>query len=172
MTKGTGAGGRPMERTWQNEFYRAATSCVPINHSVSPDVGYTYSSRGYLDYFINDTLGWGIELVRESTSAMRLEHTERFLKGGIYHSLLVSKQLKEYLVVDFRSAKPNETTLKTLGAHIWIVRYAPNFKSATVHRFGVQEHTIKFLGDDPTSEDADTPPAQDKKSESKKRKQR
>jgi hypothetical protein len=88
-----GAEGGPLyERHWQMEFYRAATSQLSTLHTVSTDVGALFNCAGFLDFYVNGGLNWGIELLREGDRAT--EHAARFREGGIYSAMKVN--LKEY----------------------------------------------------------------------------
>jgi hypothetical protein len=64
---GTDKEGTLYERTWQMEFYRAASSCLLANTCLSPDVGHCFGSTGFLDFYVNGDKQWGIELTREGS---------------------------------------------------------------------------------------------------------
>ncbi len=68
------------------EFYRAAASLLSSKQMISPDVGYVFGSNGYLDFYVNGKLQWGIELLREGQKEK--EHSDRFKKGGAYAILM------------------------------------------------------------------------------------
>ncbi|CAG8507433.1 10772_t:CDS:2 [Funneliformis mosseae] len=67
---GRGVNSRLYEAGWQNEWYRSAVSVVPIGTSISANVGYVFGSDGYLDYYVNGEICWGIELTREETGQL------------------------------------------------------------------------------------------------------
>jgi len=67
---------RILEQTWQKEFYRIATSQLPQRHFISCDVGHLYGSKGLVDFYINDSLKWMIEIDREGDRLKN--HVERF----------------------------------------------------------------------------------------------
>ncbi|KAF8456329.1 hypothetical protein BGX38DRAFT_1257701 [Terfezia claveryi] len=79
---GLGQRSRLMERTWQMGWYKAATTAVPRHATVSADVGAIFGSVGYLDFYVNGDLNWGIELLREG-DCMK-QHTKRFIEDGAY----------------------------------------------------------------------------------------
>jgi hypothetical protein len=81
-----GVDGSLFERQWQCEFHRAATTLLIGLNIISPDVGRVFHSDGYLDFYINGKLNWGVELLREGNRAQ--EHGERFQEGGLYATLL------------------------------------------------------------------------------------
>ncbi|GBB91631.1 hypothetical protein RclHR1_00190044 [Rhizophagus clarus] len=57
-SKGVGTDGRLLERVWQMEFYRSSMLVLPADVFASVDVGALYSSKGYLDFYINDKRNW------------------------------------------------------------------------------------------------------------------
>src|SRR5262249_31881014 len=68
---------RLYERGWQMEWYRTATTIVPIEASISADVGPVFNpSAGFLDFYVNRELCWGVELTREGDRL--LDHARRF----------------------------------------------------------------------------------------------
>jgi len=96
------------ERHWQVEFYRAASSLVPNQRYISPDVGPRFGGKGYIDFYINHHLAWGVELLREGKGLA--EHQRRFASDGRYANL----QLSDYILIDFRAHKPRKISPKTL----------------------------------------------------------
>jgi hypothetical protein len=62
---GVGKEDKLLERSWQMEFYRIATSLLPSNCFISPDVGHIFGTTGMADFYINDRKKWIIELIRE-----------------------------------------------------------------------------------------------------------
>ena len=90
-----------LERHWQMEFYRACTSLLPPEHYISPDVGSKFGASGFVDFFINGTLNWAVEILREGLDMK--EHAERFMENGKYAPML--KYTKQWAMIDFRSNK-------------------------------------------------------------------
>ncbi|CAG8814776.1 1029_t:CDS:2, partial [Cetraspora pellucida] len=84
------------ERSWQMEWYRTATTAVPENTSISADVGPVFGSVGFLDFYVNGELCWGIELTREGDRLKK--HAERFEQDGEYANI----PLKDWAIIDFR----------------------------------------------------------------------
>ncbi|KAF8437406.1 hypothetical protein BGX38DRAFT_1211648, partial [Terfezia claveryi] len=62
--------------------YKAATTAVPRHATVSADVGAIFGSVGYLDFYVNGDLNWGIELLREGDRMK--QHAKRFIEDGAY----------------------------------------------------------------------------------------
>ncbi|CAG8453033.1 4396_t:CDS:1, partial [Paraglomus occultum] len=101
LGRGTDQESYLLERTWQMEWYRAATSAVPVNATVSPDVGGVFGSVGFLDFYVDGDLCWGVELLREGDRMK--EHRKRFAQDGEYKNI----PLKEWVIIDFRhQSKP------------------------------------------------------------------
>ncbi|CAG8811126.1 12493_t:CDS:2, partial [Racocetra persica] len=61
----SGPNSRLYERSWQMEWYCTATTAVPENTSISADIGPVFGSVGFLDFYVNGELCWGIELTHE-----------------------------------------------------------------------------------------------------------
>ncbi len=80
---------RILERQWQMEFYRTATTLVTRLHSVSPDVGRVFGCDGLVDFYVNGNLNWAFELLREGQKSK--EHAERFGSDGIYSKIPISR---------------------------------------------------------------------------------
>lgn len=93
---GLGQTSRLLERTWQMGWYKAATTAVPSHATVSADVGAIFGSVGYLDFYVNGDLNWGIELLREGDRMK--QYAKRFIEDGAYAVI----PLKEWVIIDFR----------------------------------------------------------------------
>jgi len=74
-----------LERTWQMEFYRIATSVLSEKTFISPDVGHIFGTTGMVDFYVNDDKQWAIELTREGDRLQ--EHANRFQQGGSIYVL-------------------------------------------------------------------------------------
>jgi hypothetical protein len=48
----------PLERQLLMEFYRVATTQLPWNAHMSPDVSRVFGLEGYLDFYANGELQW------------------------------------------------------------------------------------------------------------------
>lgn len=127
-----------LERSWQMEFYRAATTCLGRKSHISPDVGHVFGSSGYIDFYVNGDKQWAIELTREGSEVR--EHESRFT--GIYALI----PMKEKAVIDFR-VRP----VRKYVDLVWYVQYdATNYRTATVSRKGldgmIHQADITFNG--------------------------
>ena len=104
---------RPVEAQYQDELYRACY--ITLGHNVHLTSEWTGSlTSGRVDFQIK-SVKWAIECVRE---ADRLEqHIARFLLGGKYHRWISSGEIREYILLDFRTSKP----VKIRGTFILIL---------------------------------------------------
>jgi len=139
---------RLMERTWQMEIYRIATSLLPPNSHISPDVGHNFGTDGLVDFYVNDNKKWIIEIIREGDRLK--EHQDRFKVGGIYSMI----EANEIVVIDFRHESKNVRSPKD---RFWYVKYNDNFTAATIQR-GDDHKKIEFLGDSVQDDHHSIPP--------------
>ena len=120
-------------------MYRAATSAVPVDATVSPDVGAVFGSVGFLDFYVNGNLCWGVELLREGDRMK--EHSERFAHDGEYKDI----PLKEWVIIDFRH---HSKAIRVLRPNFWHALYSDNCKHITIKRLNHDDQTIVLRGDD------------------------
>ena len=66
------------ERQLRCEIYRYAVVALAGQFYCFPDVGAIYGSRGYLDFYVDTDLKWGVELLCNTDSADLEEHFLRF----------------------------------------------------------------------------------------------
>lgn len=116
------------------EFYRAATSVLPENNNISPDVGRIFGSNRYVDFYVNGTLQWAIELLREGSKSA--EHEDRFKPGGLYYTM--KSHIKEYVILDFR-----RTNVTDKEDNFWYVMYNENY---TIARKDDDDEIVKLWG--------------------------
>ena len=109
--------GTLLERHWQNEFYRAASLSLGNRYYISPDVGRVFGSSGFIDFYINGTLKWAIEITREGDKIK--EHEERFTKG-IYKTMIDDGNIVKYGIIDFRN---NSMEIRNVRPDFWYVLY-------------------------------------------------
>lgn len=94
----------------QHEFWRGASLCLPPTHRVAAEVSRVLKQgtpliAGELDFWVNSTLEWAIELLRQGDR--KGEHLERFERDGVYGPL----RAKQWRVVDFRLATDPQASL-------------------------------------------------------------
>ncbi len=94
----------------QHEFWRGASLCLPPTHRVAAEVSRvlkqgTPQIAGELDFWVNSTLEWAIELLRQGDR--KGEHLERFERDGVNGPL----RAKQWRVVDFRLASDPQAAL-------------------------------------------------------------
>lgn len=132
-----------LEAAWQFEVYRAVHSRFPASVNISPGVGHGYDTAGAVDFVVNGTRGWAIEIMREGDR--RLQHLARFeqvqsplghtnspfcdFQGGEYWPLIRSGVVKQWRIIDFRRKIPKPTS------------YAPNLVFA-VYNDDFTEYTV------------------------------
>jgi hypothetical protein len=90
----------PKEAIFQHLMMSTVTSSLTATTHVYPEnshvIGTDNKISGRLDFFINSSLRWGIELLIKGNRLK--EHRERFVGGGKYVDLLCH----QYIIVDFR----------------------------------------------------------------------
>ncbi|CAG8601911.1 11686_t:CDS:2 [Ambispora leptoticha] len=117
----------------------AATTAMPTNATISPDVGQVFGSAGFLDFFVNGDLGWAVELMREGQRMT--DHVGRFSDGGTYSCI----PFTNWAIVDFRH---NANMPKTLQPNVWYALYADNYQTITIRRQNKEDRTLTLKGDD------------------------
>jgi hypothetical protein len=100
---GPGAQPRPLEAQYQDEFYRACYTLLDTIYLSSEWAGKEIGGR--IDFQVK-SLGWAIECVREGHGLK--EHIARFLPGGGYHKWVKSGEIKQHILLDFRTSMPSK----------------------------------------------------------------
>jgi hypothetical protein len=136
---GRGVNSRLLERSWQMAWYKAATSTSPYGSTISPDVGSVFGSVGFLDFYVNGSYCWGVELLREGSQIK--EHAKRFVRGGQYEEI----PLQEWAIVDFRH---HSKAVRELRSNFWYVLYSEDYKEAIIKRLDHDDQTIVLRGDE------------------------
>jgi len=139
LSRGTG---RLYERAWQSEWMMAASSVIPVGHTISPDVGKLFGSSGFLDFYVNGGLNWGVEMMSEGRK--KSEHVARFTQTGTYRQIPFS----EWAIIDFRH---NSMVLnpKCSDDHVWFALYENDYSTITIIRYGKAKIVLTLRGDDP-----------------------
>jgi len=98
---------RPPEAAYQDEFYRSlfqvTGGCVRISSEYSSAKG---TRSGCIDFFI-PSKKWGIGLLRDGNNIQ--EHWSRFLEHDAYGKWLEFSDMMDYIVLDFRSTRPQKS---------------------------------------------------------------
>lgn len=127
-TQGRGLDNRHLERVWQMEFYRVATSLLSLLQFVSPEVGGLYGLAKRCDFYVNSDLCWLIEVVRDGDKLA--EHLERFGIGG-GHGQYLHIPHKDYAIVDFYTGALKQ--LPCADPHYWAVEiHGPEYNLARI----------------------------------------
>ena len=140
-THSHGTDGIPYERLFQMEFYRIARSILPDDCFVNPDVGYCFFTAGFMDFYVNSNVCWGIELLRNNESWD--EHFARFLPKGRYGPMISQGYIKEWALLDCRTT-PQAPPKTNVSANCTIVCFASDYETATIYHDGIIEHTRLF----------------------------
>ncbi|CAJ0761878.1 8737_t:CDS:10 [Entrophospora sp. SA101] len=115
------------------KFYRSAITVIPMNTSISADVGAVFGSAGFLDFYVDGELCWGIELTHEGTCLK--EHAKQFEEGGKYADI----PLKQWAVLDFQHYSKK---VKKLVPNFWYVFYSDDYKSVAIKRDKLDDITL------------------------------
>jgi hypothetical protein len=141
-----GTDGRLLERTWQMEFYRAATQILPANIFISPDVGTYCGSSGYVDFFVDDDRNWGIELLRDGQDASG--HKSRF--NSIYKP--IKKISKEWAIIDIRCPGLRDDEPEYSGDRHWINVYCQKNWESVIIEDEDEKVEVQLIGGEDTVE--------------------
>jgi hypothetical protein len=159
------AGAPVYERHWKMEFYRAATSLLASEHSIAPDVGPIFGVAGFMDFYVDGGLKWGIELLREGdreeNHARRSEngaayfklldtHITEFVITPSYVAVLYSPMIEpsaacRFALIDFR-AHDNTKLAKQFLPNFWYIFYSADYRTATVKRLGFEDEELPIAG--------------------------
>jgi hypothetical protein len=105
---GVGAVVRPVEATYQDEFYRSLHTVLGYAMDVTSE--WSPDGVGRIDFRLG-SVGWGIELLREGDRLH--EHCQRFTIDGSYGKWIQQGHLKDWLVIDCRTSTP-----RAYGEHL------------------------------------------------------
>jgi hypothetical protein len=114
------------------EFYRAATGLVDSSVCVSPDVGHMFGTKGLVDFYVNDSRKWAVEILRDGGSVK--QHVLRVGPGGLYSVVPISEKVILYFSAKKRAPKTVD---------VWYIQHTPDFSSAKVFRKG--KEPVKIL---------------------------
>lgn len=137
-----GADGFPSEACWQYVICCILNAALPEG-CVSPEVGHVFDSKGRVDFYVNTSYGWGIELTREHDRLQ--QHYARFQPKGTYYRMLEQKVIRHWLLIDFCHEKPSSWIADDHVLHV--VFAADTWDSAAVWQNGTRIDTVSFLGE-------------------------
>ncbi|KAJ9263388.1 hypothetical protein DTO212C5_7573 [Paecilomyces variotii] len=95
---------RPVEAQYQDEFYRACYSV--LGNSIHLSTEWTGKKLGGRVDFLVKSVGWAIECLRDGDRIE--EHISRFHEGGRYHKWIETAEIKQYILLDFRTSVPQK----------------------------------------------------------------
>ena len=134
----------PLEDQYQKEFYRCLFTTLEGAVIVSPElVVKEGTGGGTIDFFIAPKK-WGFELLRGRDRVVK--HMERFGDGGQYFSMIQSRSMEQYIVLDFtvmqpRKRRPGMITALLLikpeltplyHGHLYHVLFSENYRNVEV----------------------------------------
>jgi hypothetical protein len=131
---GRGTDGKLLERTWQMEFYRAATMQISDDVCISPDVRHMFGTKGMVDFYVNDSRKWAVEIMRES--GLVEEHALRFAPEGLYAVV----PIYEKAILCFTEKRSRFELLHD----VWYIQCTSEFTGATVIRKDKEPEEITF----------------------------
>lgn len=99
---------RPVESSFQVEFYRAFT-CL-VGHGAGLSSEWSYTSEGRVDFWVHD-LGWGVEILRDGDRLRN--HCNRFRRSGQYGDWIKKGVLKDWIIIDCRHTWPKKYGIAT-----------------------------------------------------------
>ncbi|KAJ7476000.1 hypothetical protein FB451DRAFT_1397371 [Mycena latifolia] len=126
---------RPLDATYQHEFYRCLYQVRPralVSAEYSTRAAYTPAGR--IDFLlhrqeiVDKHRSWGIELLRDGDRIR--EHAYRFDPNGAYHSM-VSDAMTEFKIIDFRTSVP--TKVQPSIPDLLHVVFTQDYASATFY---------------------------------------
>ena len=100
---GTGGVVPPMEAQYRHELSRACYHILGNMFLTSEWRG--PSSDGMVDFYIKP-VKWAIECDRDGDRLP--QHIGRFQPGGIYYPWIESGEIRDYILLDFRTSKPEK----------------------------------------------------------------
>lgn len=95
---------RPLEATFQDEFYRSCYTLLNNQLYISSEWSGT-KKGGRVDFRVR-TMPWAVEILRDGINIE--EHLARFKPGGNYYPWLQAQEIQDYVVLDFRRSKPQK----------------------------------------------------------------
>ena len=101
--------------------------CIHSCTTISPEVGPIFGSTGFLDFYVNNGLEWGVELLREGDRMG--EHAKRFVDGGTYEDI----PLEHWVIIDFRHKSKR---LQKTKPNFWHVLYDDSYSKVEIRREG------------------------------------
>jgi hypothetical protein len=125
------------ERAIQCMMLRGLVASVPIEREVAAELSARLpidsglavegKGKGELDFYINGSLKWGIELV--SDGANLADHIQRFT-GSNLGKCFAAPSISDYRVVDFRTDSCKKRKTKEVSAREIQVRFSADFLQA------------------------------------------
>eukprot|EP00128_Syssomonas_multiformis_P000502 Colp12_sorted_trinity150504_noHs@24666 len=126
----------PVENALQHIATVAATQIIAPEVLICSEMSVIFARsdttgrRGYIDWYINGDLHWGIEMLRLANSGGRTDHALRFrAPDGKY----VSPDVKDHRLLNFTNKIPHKDDLSDKAVD---VVFSEDWRSAVIYRKG------------------------------------
>jgi hypothetical protein len=96
----------PLEDQYQKEFYRCLLTLLDGHVVTSPEFVVKAGTKGGTIDFLVAQKRWGLELLGDRDRLV--EHMKRFEEGGQYFSMIESRDMEQYIVLDFTVTRPTK----------------------------------------------------------------
>ena len=96
----------PLEDQYQKEFYRCLFDILNGHVLTSPEFVIKAGDKGGTIDFLVAQKKWGLELLRDRDRLVK--HMERFEPDGQYFSMIQSREMEQYVVLDFTVVRPTK----------------------------------------------------------------
>jgi len=81
-----------------------------------------------VDFYIKP-VKWAIKCLRDGSDL--LEHIERFQLGGTYYPWIVSGEIQDYILLDFRTSKP--TKIRDDALFLYSIVFSKDYTSYMIY---------------------------------------
>ncbi|GES76147.1 P-loop containing nucleoside triphosphate hydrolase [Rhizophagus clarus] len=125
-----------LEQMWQKEFYRIGKRLLN-GYYMSCDVGATFASDGYVNFYVDEPYNWAIEILREGKDMAG--HAKKFGNKGLYKE--ITMYAKSIAIVNIRNKSIKVRELKKDFVH---VSYSEDYGAFKIECLGKDTKIIRF----------------------------
>lgn len=101
----------PLEAMWHNELYKGLCMVLGKHYEISPEFGNLWGVKGQVDFYINNKIRLGVELLRNEADID--EHINRFSNEGNYEPLFTAGVITHAFAICFLREKTNKEPFKS-----------------------------------------------------------